>query len=72
MTACPMHHLIARHFTRRIRPAEETELRQHLPTCKVCHAYYERHLMLARLDPSAPSAEERSGLGSAFRCRASP
>jgi len=38
-------------------------MRDHLEGCADCRRYYERHLLLAALDPSAPSAKERLGRG---------
>jgi hypothetical protein len=40
-------------------------MRLHLPDCASCRGYYEKHLVLASLDPLAPSAERRiaAGLG---------
>ena len=62
---CSMITTIDRHFARCGRPAAERALRLHLPDCPRCQAYYERHLLLAKLDPSAPSAAARiaHGLG---------
>lgn len=61
MTACPMRPLIDRHFAGRIRPPEEARMREHLPSCERCERCYERHLLLAKLDPNAMSAQERIG-----------
>jgi hypothetical protein len=38
-------------------------MRLHLPHCVSCRRYYEKHLVLASLDPRAPSAERRLGQG---------
>jgi hypothetical protein len=50
----PVHRcrqLIDVHFSGRLPPAGEREMRGHLVTCGVCRAYYERHLLLAKVDP---------------------
>ena len=62
---------IDEHFAGRASPAREAELRAHLPTCAECRRRYERHLVLASLDPRAPSAETRlaAGLGLPSRAR---
>jgi hypothetical protein len=55
------------HFARAISSAEERELRLHLPECATCRLYYERHLLIEKLDPAAEAsgAEARiaAGLG---------
>ncbi|HEY4392523.1 MAG TPA: hypothetical protein VGP64_00600 [Polyangia bacterium] len=38
-------------------------MRAHLPGCSACREHYDRHLALARLDPCAPSPEERLARG---------
>jgi hypothetical protein len=63
MTRCPTQHLVDRHFAGRIRPAEERRLREHLPGCPRCTRYYERHRLLAELDPGSLPAEERLARG---------
>jgi hypothetical protein len=55
--------LIDRHFAGRIAPSEERALREHVAECDACCARYERHLLLARLDPRARPAEERLARG---------
>jgi hypothetical protein len=57
--------LIDRHFRADSTPAREQEMRAHLEDCAACRAYYDRHLMLAGIDPAAPAAEARlaAGLG---------
>ncbi len=57
--------LVDAHFSGTISPARERDLRQHLPDCPECRGYYDRHLLLASLDPRAPGARERlaAGLG---------
>lgn len=61
MSSCPVTPLVDLHFALRIRPADEARLREHLPSCADCRGRYERQLLLARLDPSAPSAQRRLG-----------
>jgi hypothetical protein len=63
--ACIMRGWIDEHFARRLGPRAEAELRAHLPECAACRQYYERHLVLASLDPAAPPAVDRlaAGLG---------
>jgi hypothetical protein len=51
------------HFAARISPEGERELRLHLVECRACRSYYDRHLLLAELDPSAKRAEERLAVG---------
>ncbi len=60
-TACPMRGCIEDHFARRLKPAAERTMREHLPDCVPCKRYYERHLLLQRLDPKASAAQERLG-----------
>ncbi len=44
-------------------------MRVHLADCASCQRYYERHLVLAELDPKVLSAEERIGIGLGVRRR---
>jgi hypothetical protein len=60
---------IAAHFAGGASPAAETAMRAHLPTCNTCRRRYERHLILARLDPQALSAQQRIARGLGFRVR---
>jgi hypothetical protein len=57
--------LMQAHFELAISPDGERELRAHLAECDECSAWYDRHLLVASLDPSAPSAQQRlaQGLG---------
>jgi hypothetical protein len=57
--------LVRQHFALETTPETEHELREHLADCAECSAFYQRHLLLASLDPDAPSAQDRlaSGLG---------
>jgi hypothetical protein len=61
--------LVRQHFALETTPRNEHALREHLADCRDCSAFYQRHLVLARLDPKAPTAQERlaSGLGFAKR-----
>jgi len=57
--------LIDAHFRMRISPKDERTMRAQLSTCASCKAYYERELLLAQMDPKAPTARARlaAGLG---------
>jgi MFS transporter, DHA1 family, tetracycline resistance protein len=61
--------LVERHFAGTISQVEERSMRPHLPACESCRTYYERHLVLSRLDPDALAAEERLGRGLGIRCQ---
>jgi hypothetical protein len=67
--SCPRRALVDRHFALDSRPEEEADLRAHLDSCPTCRAYYDRHLLLARLDPAAPRVEERIAAGLGLRAR---
>jgi hypothetical protein len=56
---------VGAHFAQRASRRQTTLLRAHLPSCAACRRRYERGLLLASLDPRAPSAEDRlaTGLG---------
>jgi hypothetical protein len=45
--------LVDAHFSGRLSPAGERDMRGHLVTCEPCRDYYNRHLLLARVDPDA-------------------
>jgi hypothetical protein len=62
---------IDEHFAGRASPSRAAEMRAHLPSCAACRRRYERHLLLASLDPRAPSLEARlaADLGFAPRTR---
>jgi hypothetical protein len=65
MTVCIQRALVDLHFEAKISPPEERAMREHLPACEGCRAYYERWLILSKLDPEGLSAEKRiaHGLG---------
>ncbi len=58
---------IADHFAGAGAPAAEQEMRAHLPTCSDCHTFYERHLLLASLDPAGVPIETRLARGLGIR-----
>lgn len=60
------------HFARRTTPEHERAMREHLVTCDACRGYYERHLLLERLTPSAPSPRERIGRSLGLRAPPAP
>jgi hypothetical protein len=64
--------LMREHFSLRISVERERSLRLHLQDCRACSARYDRHLLLAKLDPSAASAEQRLAAGLGFRARPEP
>lgn len=66
---CAERSLVDRHFAGATTPTAEHRMRQHLIGCKECQGLYRRHLLLARLDPAAPSAEDRLGAGLGVRPR---
>jgi hypothetical protein len=63
MSVCIERSLVDEHFEGRISPERESRLRAHLPGCESCSHYYERRVLLAKLDPSALSVEERLAIG---------
>lgn len=62
---------IRQHFEARISPRNEAKLRAHLLGCAECRHDYERHLILAEVDPTLRPAKERiaAGLGLSTRRR---
>lgn len=62
-STCALRALVDRHFSGSIRPTDERQLREHLPSCTPCRDHYERHLLLARLEPGALDARTRLGRG---------
>lgn len=63
---CVFQALVDRHMAAHGSPADEARMRAHLLGCAECRAYYDRHLLLARLDPYAMAAEERMARGLAL------
>jgi hypothetical protein len=55
--------LVDAHFAGAISPTRERELRAHLPQCESCREYYERHMLLAAIDPKARKAQDRLAFG---------
>lgn len=73
MSPCAMRPEVDRHFAGTLHPAAERLLREHLPACEECRRTYERHLLLASLDPKALNPEERLARGLGLRpARAAP
>jgi hypothetical protein len=69
----PHHRLMADHFAGRSSPRKEALLRAHLPGCTPCRHRYERHRLLAELDPAALRPPERLAAGLGLRAsRARP
>jgi hypothetical protein len=71
-TASPQDHrrsqrAIDAHFAGRVSEPAERAMRAHLPACASCRRRYDRHLLLARLDPRALPAEQRMAVGLGFR-----
>lgn len=61
--SCTMRSAIDEHFSGRITPDSEQALREHLPTCLDCQAYYHRHLVLSDLDPEGLDPQRRLARG---------
>jgi hypothetical protein len=62
--ACPsLRRSIDAHFAGRIGPAEAQRMFEHLAACSGCRRYFERHQLLAALDPRAPTVEDRLARG---------
>ncbi|AKQ70159.1 hypothetical protein A176_007071 [Myxococcus hansupus] len=66
---CDLLPLVDRHFSARITPPDERRMREHLQDCAHCRERYERQLLLARLDPSAPDARTRLARGLGLEAR---
>ncbi|MDY7229720.1 hypothetical protein [Hyalangium rubrum] len=62
---CPMRGRVDDHFARRLKLGAEHALREHLPNCVSCKTFYDRHLLLRRLDPKA-SGDAQARLGQAL------
>jgi predicted anti-sigma-YlaC factor YlaD len=52
--------LVDAHFRGDIAAESERRMRAHLPRCATCRGYYERHLVLEKLDPAARVLRGRS------------
>ncbi len=65
-TTCLFSTLIDQHFALRITSEAEQRLRAHLPQCASCRQQYDRYLLASRLNPNAPTAEERLGSALGF------
>jgi hypothetical protein len=63
--------LVDAHFGATISPRDERAMRAHLPECDACRRYYDRHLVVASLDPSAVRVEDRIATGLGLRTRRS-
>jgi hypothetical protein len=63
MSHCRERRLVDAHFRGRIALAGERRMRAHLSACADCRDHYERHLLLATIDPAAPSARDRLARG---------
>jgi hypothetical protein len=50
---CRLRHLVDLHFRGKISPRKERNLRAHLVDCADCRSHYDRHLLLAAVDPEA-------------------
>jgi hypothetical protein len=60
------------HFAGRLSPPDERRMRGHLGVCARCRRRYERHMLMAELDPGALDAHDRIGRGLGVLGRASP
>lgn len=68
---CEFEKLVDGHFGSGLSLSKERHLRGHLPTCATCREYYERHQVLAQLDPQAATLSERLGRPLGFGPRSS-
>jgi hypothetical protein len=68
---CRERRFIERHFAGRTDPADEQIMRRHLPACDSCSHYYDRHAVLASVDPQSLPVQERLGAGLGFAMRRS-
>jgi hypothetical protein len=66
------HSLVEAHFAGNIAPASERKLRTHLPACESCRDYYDRHLLVAALDPAARKPQDRIGVGLGLQAAKKP
>jgi hypothetical protein len=54
-----LRRLVDGHFNKRLSPADEARLRDHLPICADCHAAYQAYQHAEKLDPKAIGPRER-------------
>jgi hypothetical protein len=64
---CPFLKLVDLHFSARVAPRAERQLRRHLDICEACRGHYGRWLVLAEIDPAIPSRAERLAVGLGLR-----
>jgi hypothetical protein len=64
-----LRRLVDAHFGGTLDPDGERRMRAHLPGCERCRRYYERHLLLEKLDPAGLGAEVRIARGLGLRPR---
>lgn len=64
---CIMQSHVDAHFAGTITPGDERTMRGHLESCLECRARYRRRLLLAKLDPQAPTADVRIARGLGLR-----
>jgi hypothetical protein len=69
---CENRRAIAQHFAGRGTPAADGAMRAHVGACASCRRHYDRHLMLASLDPRGRRAKERIARGLGLRVAAPP
>jgi hypothetical protein len=60
------------HFAGAAAPGRERAMRAHLPACADCRAFYDEWLLVASLDPAAPSDQERLARGLGLPVRRAP
>jgi hypothetical protein len=64
---CALSKLVDLHFSGRIAPRAERQLRCHLDICEACRDRYDRWLVLAEIDSAVPSRTERLAVGLGLR-----
>jgi hypothetical protein len=77
MATAPLSHQRSRraidaHFAGHAVPELEAAMRAHTLQCEACRSYYDRHLLLARFDPTAPPAAARIARGLGLRLDTRP
>jgi hypothetical protein len=60
------------YFAGRLSPRDERRMRDHVGDCARCRRRYERHMLMAQLDPEALDARERIGRGLGVLVRPQP